>query len=202
MGIDISKEPIPIVPAQHYQCGGVITDLDGATGIDRLYAAGEVACTGVHGANRLASNSLLEAMVFGYRAAAHTLSRCEQDPSPQNIDAFDCDPTKSESSENKPISEAPLIMQRAQKLMQRFVGIVRTTAELLQAQTELNCLQTELAGQEDASVAAWEARNCLQVGALVIKSALIRHESRGLHYTLDYPESLEAQKHDTILQRR
>ncbi len=199
VGIDISKEPIPIVPAQHYQCGGVITNLDGATDIDRLYAAGEVACTGVHGANRLASNSLLEAMVFGYRAAAHTLSHRVRSQFSQNADEFEPDSSEIVNSGNEVISGAIRIMKQAQKIMQRYVGIVRTTEELLQAQSELYCLQTELAGQNEASVAAWEARNCLQVGALVIESALIRHESRGLHYTLNYPETLDEQKHDTVL---
>ncbi len=200
VGIDITKEPIPIVPAQHYQCGGVITDLDGATGIDRLYAAGEVACTGVHGANRLASNSLLEALVIGYRAATHTLLYYVKTSSFRGLGENEPVTTVGYARGAETVSGATKIVKQAQKIMQRYVGIVRTTAELLQAQSELNCLQSELSFQNDASVSAWEARNCLQVGALIIESALIRHESRGLHYTLDYPETLESQKHDTVLQ--
>src|SRR5262249_14448304 len=163
----------PIVPAQHYQCGGVITNLDGATNISRLYAAGEVACTGVHGANRLASNSLLEAMVFGYRAALHTLANDTAPPfCPMNVETLKAG-GKSEITPD----QVEALRERTQKQMQQYVGIVRTTRELIQArETLIPCLQT-LNHAGLPSVAAWEARNIAQVGLLIVESALHRHES-------------------------
>jgi L-aspartate oxidase len=195
VGIDITRQPIPIVPAQHYQCGGVVTDLDGATPIARLYAAGEVACTGVHGANRLASNSLLEAMVFGYRAARHTLTHATTPP-PQGMPSLSPLPTPDSDCANR----IEMLRTQARQIMQRYVGIVRTTAELQQAQAELESILVQLAAEPGSSVEAWEARNIVQVGWLIVRSALQRHESRGLHYSLDYPEPVESERHDTLLE--
>lgn len=190
VGIDITREPIPIVPAQHYQCGGVVTDLDGATALPRLYAAGEVACTGVHGANRLASNSLLEAMVFGYRAARHTQEHALTHP---NAEIPECSPPA-------PARSLPASLKaQTQTLMQQNVGIVRTTAELAQTKAQLQESLQNIEGMALTSVEDWETRNILYVGLLIVESALRRHESRGLHYTLDYPQPVESERHDTIL---
>ena len=206
VGIDITKEPVPIVPAQHYQCGGVVTDLNGATNLPRLYAAGEVACTGVHGANRLASNSLLEAMVFGYRAAQHTLEeegkrekgkgKREESREEKTIQTSDSAIQNADALSGAEIAH---IRERVVRAMQMDVGIMRSTAELTLAQNTLrDCLQA-LGATPPHTVEAWETRNIAQVGTLIVESALRRHESRGLHYTLDYPETLESERHDTIL---
>ncbi len=192
VGLDITKQPIPIVPAQHYQCGGVVTDLGGCTNIARLYAAGEVACTGVHGANRLASNSLLEAMVYGYRAAQHTL-RNQTASLPEGM------PCQCEDPVTLPEATIDPLWKSVRRLMQRNVGIVRTTAELETTRRELARIRKSLMGEPD-TVAAWETKNIATVGALIVESALRRHESRGLHYILDYPEAIESERHDTILE--
>jgi L-aspartate oxidase len=200
VGIDITRQPIPIVPAQHYQCGGVVTDLDGATNIACLYAAGEVACTGVHGANRLASNSLLEAMVFGYRAAQHTLTApiaLLHDAPPLRKRAEPKAPTHAADHANTGLQRHK---EQVQKTMQRYVGIVRTTRELEMASCNLLQVAETLEQSDASSVEDWEVRNITQVGLLIIESALKRHESRGLHYTLDYPQALETEQHDTVLQ--
>ncbi|HLV78981.1 MAG TPA: FAD-binding protein, partial [Chthonomonadaceae bacterium] len=200
VGIDITREPIPVVPAQHYQCGGVVTDLDGATNIPRLYAAGEVACTGVHGANRLASNSLLEAMVFGYRAAQHTVAQAA-DPLPANARLAELLPEPPAALEIADPPSTGALRAAVRQTMQQRVGIVRTTADLEQARCELeNMLQT-LAARPATTAEAWEAGNIAQVGLLIVECALRRHESRGLHFTLDYPEPVESERHDTVLSR-
>ncbi len=192
VGIDITRQPIPIVPAQHYQCGGVATDLEGSTNLPRLYAAGEVACTGVHGANRLASNSLLEAMVFGYRAARHTLLH-QTSSLPEGQPCHCADPVS--------LTEATIdpLWKSVRRLMQRNVGIVRTTAELQSAKRELARIRKALEGEPD-TVAACETKNIATVGMLIVESALRRHESRGLHSILDYPETLETERHDTVIE--
>ncbi len=195
VGLDITRDLIPIVPAQHYQCGGVVTDLDGATTIPRLYAAGEVACTGVHGANRLASNSLLEAMVFGYRAARHTLT-CNNTPLPAHASVISGAAQSVKASKGV---DVPSLKQQVRETMQRYVGIVRTTAELERAAAGLAQALARMESASAATVEDWEARNIAQVGQLIVQSALQRHESRGLHYTLDYPEPVESERHDTIL---
>lgn len=195
VGIDITREPIPIVPAQHYQCGGVVTDLNGATNIARLYAAGEVACTGVHGANRLASNSLLEAMVYGRRAAEHSLSNFALLPETQ------IPPTRLPQSEDASLGSTRVEALRThiQQQMQEYVGIVRTTAELECTRERIADALSQLERANPAHVGTWEARNIAQVGLLIVEFALRRHESRGLHYILDYPETDEAQRQDTVL---
>jgi L-aspartate oxidase len=196
VGIDITKEPIPIVPAQHYQCGGVITDLDGATNVTRLYAAGEVACTGVHGANRLASNSLLEAMVYGRRAAEHTVRHVGQ---MTDRDRWRCPQPGCAASATLTAAEIDELREQVQKQMQRYVGIVRTTEDLELVRRALIEALARLTAPLPARVAAWETLNIAQVGLLIVESALQRHESRGLHYILDYPQARESERHDTVL---
>ena len=203
VGIDITRDPIPIVPAQHYQCGGVVTDLNGATNIRGLYAAGEVACTGVHGANRLASNSLLEAMVYGYRAALHTL-QAPNAPLPvwaaQPL-SLDSDALSPDCASKSVLDADTLrqIREQVQQIMQQDVGIMRTTAELTLAQNSLRKALSTLGSDFLPTPEAWEVRNIAQVGALIIESALRRHESRGLHYILDFPETLASECHDTLV---
>ncbi len=197
VGIDISKQPIPIVPAQHYQCGGVITDLNGATNIARLYAAGEVACTGVHGANRLASNSLLEAMVFGDRAARSAV--CLSPPQDADAPSSPSSGAKEAYIGNASEIDVERLADRIRYVMQKYVGIVRTTSELESVDVELTRIANELTERPATNVAALETANVCLVAQLIVASALKRHESRGLHYTVDYPMPVESERHDTIL---
>ncbi|MCX6378078.1 MAG: FAD-binding protein, partial [Armatimonadetes bacterium] len=200
VGIDITQEPIPVVPAQHYQCGGVVTSLDGAAAIPRLYAAGEVACTGVHGANRLASNSLLEAMVFAYRAANHTLQQANT-PLPDTFTPVSQPTGEPPIPISLPLSKILIneLAQNIQRAMQNHVGIVRTNAELQSVGAYLKFQLHSLRSLELNSVEAYELRNIAQVAHLIVRSALCRHESRGLHYTLDYPDQREMERQDTVI---
>ena len=202
VGIDITIQPIPVVPAQHYQCGGVQTDLNGFTGVGRLYAAGEVACTGVHGANRLASNSLLEAMVYGYRAALHTIKHCNL-PLPQMFTRASVGsvPKYFSPFETEGIPEPHTLRTQIQDVMQSNVGIVRTTAELTETETVLKEALRLLDREVIPSVESYEVRNIAQVALIIVQSAKMRHESRGLHYTLDYPDKVESERHDTVVSR-
>ncbi len=197
LGIDITKEPIPIVPAQHYTCGGVIIDLDGRTDLPGLYAAGEVTESGLHGANRLASNSLLECLVFGEAAALHICEHWDELPIPPAIRAWD----ESRVTD----SDEEVIVQHNWKEIRRFmwdyVGIVRTTKRLERAQHRIDLLSSEVDeyyGNFRVSPDLIELRNLVDVARLIIRSALKRKESRGLHYTLDYPDMLPVPE-DTVL---
>ena len=195
LGIDITKEPIPVVPTAHFTCGGVLTDLAGRTDLPGLFAVGEVACTGLHGANRLASNSLLECMVFA-RAAAHAIAATPCTPVPE-LPGWD-DSRVQDADESVVISHN---WDELRRFMWDYVGIVRTNKRLERAAHRIALLQAEI--QEfyahfHITRDLLELRNLVQVADLIIKSAQMRRESRGLHYSRDYP-ALAAPAAPTIL---
>ena len=197
LGIDITTSPIPVVPAQHYTCGGVVIDLDGRTDLPGLYAAGEVSQSGLHGANRLASNSLLECFVFGDAAATHITRHWDELPPPPRIRAWD-ESRVTDSDEEVVIKQNWTEIRR---FMWNYVGIVRTTKRLERAQHRIKLLTAEIEdyyGHFRVTPDLIELRNLLQSAELIVRSALHRKESRGLHYTLDYPKTL-AKAVDTVL---
>lgn len=197
LGIDMTKEPIPVVPAQHYTCGGVVTDLDGHTDLPGLYAAGECAESGLHGANRLASNSLLECLVFGDASATDILARWEEFDAPPAIRPWD-ESRVSDSDEEVIIKQNWTEIRR---FMWNYVGIVRSTKRLERAAHRIKLLFDEVDdyyGHFRVTTDLIELRNLLQSADLIVRSALKRHESRGLHYTLDYPKTMEPPL-DTVL---
>ena len=200
-GIDMAVQPIPVVPAAHYQCGGVVTDLMGATSVPQLLAVGEVSCTGLHGANRLASNSLLEGLVYGRRAALHAkeLIGALRGPPPHVPgwnpgDALDPD-------------EGVVVTHNwdeVRRLMWNYVGIVRTMKRLERARTRLQLLRAEIRDyywQYKLTPDLVELRNLADVAMLIVECARRRKESRGLHYLIDFPRTDERQVHDTVLTR-
>ncbi|WP_336978735.1 L-aspartate oxidase [Altererythrobacter fulvus] len=197
LGIDMTKEPIPVVPAQHYTCGGILTDLQGRTDLPGLYAAGECSESGLHGANRLASNSLLECFVFGEAAAKDILARWDSFDAPPQVRPWD-------ESRVTDSDEAVIIKQNwteIRRFMWNYVGIVRTTKRLERAQHRIKLLYEEIEdyyGHFRVTTDLIELRNLLQCADLIVRSALKRHESRGLHYTLDYPGMLP-EALDTVL---
>ena len=199
-GIDITTEWIPVVPAAHYSCGGVRTDLVGRTNINHLYACGEVASTGVHGANRLASNSLLEALVFGQRAALDALQRQDHSHT-SNAPVF---PGGARRTGKIDSAQVAALRHRLQTVMQKYVGIVRTDARLHKAAAAIQALEEETRIIFTDSILSddfLELRNMIEVATLIIQCALHRHESRGLNYNTDYPLPVEGERHDTILKR-
>jgi L-aspartate oxidase len=197
LGIDITKQAIPVVPAQHYTCGGVVVDLAGRTDAPGLYAAGEVTQSGLHGANRLASNSLLECLVFGASAARDIAANWQHLPEVPEIRAWD-ESRVTDSDEEVVITQT---WGEIRRFMWNYVGIVRTTKRLERAKRRVDTLRQEVAEYYRnfrVTPDLIELRNLVEVADLIIRSALSRHESRGLHYTLDYPAAA-AEAKDTVL---
>ncbi len=197
LGIDMTKEPIPVVPAQHYTCGGVVIDLAGRTDLPGLYAAGECSESGLHGANRLASNSLLECFVFGEAAAADILDCWDSFDEPPPVRGWD-ESRVTDSDEEVIIKQNWTEIRR---FMWNYVGIVRTTKRLDRAAHRIALLSGEVEeyyGSFRVTTDLIELRNLLQTAELIVRSALKRKESRGLHYTLDYPQT-DAVAKDTVL---
>ncbi|WCD78938.1 L-aspartate oxidase [Pseudomonas sp. TUM22785] len=196
-GIDITRQPIPVVPAAHYTCGGVVVDKDGHTDIPGLYAIGETSFTGLHGANRMASNSLLECFVYARAAAQDMLAQLDAIPLPASLPAWDASQV-TDSDEDVIIAHN---WDELRRFMWDYVGIVRTNKRLQRAQHRVRLLLSEIDefySNYKVSRDLIELRNLAQVAELMIESAMQRRESRGLHYTLDYPEQL-AEARDTIL---
>jgi L-aspartate oxidase len=199
--IDMAVQPIPIVPAAHYQCGGVVTDLMGRTSLPRLYAIGEVSCTGLHGANRLASNSLLEGLVFGRRAALRAVDDLADvgGPAPSIPDWNPGDALAPE--------EGVVVTHNwdeVRRLMWNYVGIVRTQKRLERARTRLSVLRAEIRDyywQYRVTPDLVELRNLADVALLIVECARMRKESRGLHYVLDYPKPDDRWLRDSVLTR-
>jgi L-aspartate oxidase len=197
LGIDMTREPIPVVPAQHYTCGGVVVDRDGRTDLPNLYAAGECTESGLHGANRLASNSLLECFVFGEAVAKHIAAHWDDFAPVPPIRPWD-ESRVTDSDEEVVIKQNWTEIRR---FMWNYVGIVRTTKRLRRAQNRIRLLTEEVAehyGHFRVTPDLIELRNLLATADLIVRSALHRHESRGLHFTLDYPDTL-AEPVDTVL---
>jgi L-aspartate oxidase len=197
VGIDIRTDPIPVVPAMHYTCGGVVIDLDGRTDLPGLYAAGEVTMSGLHGANRLASNSLLECFVFGQAAARHILAHWQELPAPGAIRPWD-ESRVTDSDEDVVVQHN---WREIRRFMWDYVGIVRTTKRLERALHRVTLLAQEVEdyyGNYRITPDLIELRNLVVVAGLIVRSALARKESRGLHYTLDYPAT-SPDARDTVL---
>ncbi|HEY8609504.1 MAG TPA: L-aspartate oxidase [Noviherbaspirillum sp.] len=187
LGIDITRQPIPVVPAVHFTCGGVVTDMCGRTDLPGLYAVGETAYTGLHGANRLASNSLLECLVLGRAAARHI----EAQPQPQPIDLPAWDESRVTDADEEVVIAHN--WDELRRFMWNYVGIVRTTKRLERAQHRIGLLREEIYeyyAHFRITRDLLELRNLVDVASLIVDSALSRRESRGLHYSQDFPETL------------
>jgi L-aspartate oxidase len=201
LGIDPAREPLPVVPAAHYQCGGVRTDLFGRTDLPRLFAIGEVAMTGLHGANRLASNSLLEAVVFAQRACApleRLLASSEEPPAARVL----------RHPGREPLGEAATLAhdwEAVRRTMWDLVGIVRSDERLAGASVALDHLAEDVERvwrRHRLGADLVELRNLTTVARLIVACARKRRESRGLHYNLDHPRPLARFRRDTVLRRR
>jgi L-aspartate oxidase len=197
LGIDITRQPIPVVPAAHYTCGGLQTDRNACTDLAGLYAVGETAHTGLHGANRLASNSLLECLVFGQAAARHILEQ----PIPRIPTLPQWDESRvTDADEEIVISHN---WDELRRFMWDYVGIVRTNKRLERAQHRIRLLTGEiLEYYSNFRVTAdlLDLRNLVATAELIVRSAMLRHESRGLHFSRDYPRQLPVAR-DTVLRR-
>ncbi|MCP3870830.1 MAG: L-aspartate oxidase [Gammaproteobacteria bacterium] len=194
-GIDITREPIPVVPAAHYTCGGVMTDHKARTDIPNLYAIGEIAYTGLHGANRMASNSLLECLVFAEQSALDIIRHHDATPLPYRVPGWDESRVK-DSDEEVVVSHN---WNELRHFMWDYVGIVRTNKRLIRAKSRINLLRHEIReyyGKFHVTNDLLELRNLVEVADLIVRSAQRRKESRGLHFTLDFP------KRDNRIQRQ
>ena len=193
IGIDITKQYIPVVPCAHYMCGGIKVDLNGQSSIKRLYAVGECSCTGLHGGNRLASNSLIEAVVYADAAAKHSLSVIDQYEFNDKVPEWNDEGTMT--NEEKVLIAQD--MKEVGQIMSNYVGIVRSDLRLKRAWTRLDLLYEEteeLFKRVKATKDICELRNMINVGYLITRQAIERKESRGLHYTIDYPKHAYDQK--------
>lgn len=210
-GLDITQQPIPVVPAAHYMCGGIRAGLEGETNVKGLYVAGEVACTGLHGANRLASNSLLEALVFARRAVQPSIEHMSNSTLDFNASDWWSQPMVAISLGDevltKVIRKTKEIRKELQAIMWKYVGIVRSTARLTSAEQKIAKLEAKWEeylfqhGWKPTMVGleACEMRNLFCCAKLVVNSALSRTESRGLHYTIDFPHLVESKRLPTII---
>ncbi len=200
-GFDITKQPIPVVPAAHYTCGGVVIDQHGRTDLPGLYAIGEVSCSGLHGANRMASNSLLECVVFAHSAFQDITTTIGSIPAPAKLKEWD-ETQVTDSDEEVVVSHN---WDEIRRFMWDYVGIVRSTKRLKRAQNRIRLLQTEINeyySHFKVTNDLIELRNIAVVAALIIDSALCRKESRGLHFSLDYPvQPVTESGQDTVLQK-
>jgi len=197
LGIDITQEPIPVVPAAHYTCGGVVTDKHGKTDLNNLYAIGETAHTGLHGANRLASNSLLECLVLAQAAGI--------DIANQPVKSLPKLPDWDESRVTDADEEIVIShnWDELRRFMWSYVGIVRTTKRLQRAQRRIELLREEINEYYTnfrVTSDLLELRNLVDSADLIVRSAMLRHESRGLHYSKDYPDTLPIAQ-NTVLKR-
>ncbi len=198
-GIDMTKVPLPVVPAAHYSCGGVLTNQHGESSIARLYAVGEVACSGLHGANRLASNSLLEAVVFADRIAQKAREHAHSQEQFPQVKAWDTG-SATDSSESVVVTQN---WEEIRHFMWNYVGIVRSNKRLARAERRIELLQQEIVEYYWNFIVTSdlvELRNIATVAELIIRSAMKRKESRGLHYTIDYPQA-DAESRSTLMNR-
>jgi len=199
-GIDITKQPIPVVPSAHYNCGGVVADIHGRTEIRGLYVCGEAACTGMHGANRLASNSLLEAVVMSDYAADDAAKFLTEHHYPRNLPNKGYDHASIEEKKEKIVVTHDIVALK--KLMSDFVGIVRSQERLKLAKDRIKYLiksADDYYFSHRTSYPIIELRNMALVASLIIKSAYRRKESRGLHYNLDYPDTVNSRRRNTVI---
>lgn len=202
-GIDITKQPIPIVPAAHYLCGGVVTDLNGQTDLHSLFAAGETACTGLHGANRLASNSLLECLVFADRAAREVIDNLDRYPAPTPVssDWAMLGAELRDSSADEELVAIAHMWEEIRRLMWNYVGIVRSNRRLDAARARMTLILEEIERDHRLKLHpdAIELRNIATLADLTIRCAQKRKESRGIHFNVDFPNMLPGLAQDSVL---
>ncbi len=195
----MASDPVPVVPAAHYTCGGITVDLNGASDLPGLFALGENACSGLHGANRLASNSLLECIVFSERASGEIANYLGELPEQQlSLSPWD----ESRVTDPDELVVVAHNWDELRRSMWDYVGIVRTSRRLQRAANRLKVLSEEIRdfySNFKVNQDLLELRNLVLVSELIVRSAAARKESRGLHYTLDYPTSDPHQRHDTVL---